>query len=272
MSLSRLTFALVLFAGGVSTVGFARPADEETIKTLARDLKSKETATRLRAAEGLRKLGPKAAEAAKELCDATLDPSNQVSDAAFDALGTVRPDLAKSLRIVLRDTNDRTRIAAIKDLANLGADAEPTVHVLVQTLATSVAKDKTGRPFVYAADEQVFTAVVKIGLEDAEAVKLLKAIAGRDTRSILYRQRALEVLMDWAVGDDDRKKEMLPLLKLGLETPGLEAACCGHAARYGALAKDLVPVMKPLAFGRTDTIRNAAVKAIDTIEADLKKK
>jgi hypothetical protein len=271
MSPTCRAFALVLTALGLLVPGSARAADEDEIKTLARDVKSGKTEAKLRATEKLGQLGPKAAEAAKELCDALLDPNPKVSDAAIHALSRVRPDLAKPLLVVLRG-GDQNRIAALKELGELGGEAEPVAYVLVRTLASSVVRDKTGRQFVYAGDEMIFATVLKIGLEDPEAVKLLKAIAGRDTKSTAYRARALEVLMDWAVGDDDRKKEMLVLLKIGLETPGLEAACCAHAARYGALAKDLLPLIKPLAFGRTEVIREAATKAVDTIEADLKKK
>jgi hypothetical protein len=269
MSPTCRAFALVLTTLGLP--GSARAADEEEIKTLARDLKSGNTETKMLAAAKLGQLGPKAADAAKELCDALLDPNPKISESALHALSRVRPDIAKPLLMVLRGA-DQNRISALKELAELGGEAEPATYALVRTLASSVAKDKTGRQFVYAADEQIFATVLKIGLEDSEAVKLLKGIAGRDTKSVAYRARALEVLMDWAVGDDDRKKEMLALLKIGLETPGLEAACCAHAARYGALAKDLLPLNKPLVFGRTEVIREAATKAIDTIEADLKKK
>jgi hypothetical protein len=82
----------------------------------------------------------------------------------------------------------------------------------------------------------------------------------------------MEVLADWAAGNDERRKELLPLIKSGLETMGMEAACCAYSARYGILAKDFLPLIKPLQFARDGAVREEAEKAVEAIEAAIKKK
>src|SRR5262245_49446840 len=202
MSSIRTACVLALAALALSGASTARAADDETVKALARDLKAKDTQTKLKAAEELGKLGPKAADAAKELCDAALDPNAEVAQAALFALATVRPDIFKPLRTLLRDKIERNRVGAAKELGELGSEAEPATYVLVKTLTASLAKDVKGRKGVDPVDDQLFAALLKIGPEDAESIKLLKGVAGPGTALVPYRLRALEVLMDWAVGDE----------------------------------------------------------------------
>ena len=60
--------------------------------------------------------------------------------------------------------------------------------------------------------------------------------------------------------------------KSGLETASMEAVClpvCYAAARC---AKDLLPVLKPLQFARGATLREESTKAVESIEAAIKKK
>jgi hypothetical protein len=272
MFATRFGFALVLLALALIGSGRTRAADGDKLEALARELKSTDAQVRIKAARELGKLGPKAADVSKELCDAVLDPNLAVSKAAFQALEKVQPELHKPLTKLVFNKTLRIRLEGAKELAKLGTDAEPAAFLIVSTLAKSVAGARETNKEAERVEGEIFAALLKIGSEDPEVIRVLKTLAGPDTAAIGTRARAMELLMDWAAGDDDRRKEMLPLIKSGLETPGLEAPCCGYAARYGALSKDLLPTLKLFQFSRVAAAREAALRAIVTIEADLGKK
>jgi HEAT repeat protein len=283
----RVGFALVLFALVLIGSSRTRAADGDKLEALAKELKSKNPHVRLKAAQELGKLGPKAADVAKGLCDAVLDPNLAVSRAAFQALEKVQPELHKPLTKLVFNKTPRIQIEGARELAKLGPDAEPAAFLIVRTLAKSVA-DVEFRESVadvefradieFRAKEaarvegEIFAALLKIGSEDPDVIAALKVLAGPDTPPLRIRAQAMELLVDWAAGNDDRHKELLPLIKSGLETPGLEVPCCGYAARYGALSKDLLPTLKLFQFSRVPAAREAAARAIATIEADLNKK
>ncbi len=270
MSARRVGVVLALFALAFSQSSTGA-TDEDRIEALARDLKSKDAKVRLKAADELGKFGPKAADYAKELCDTLLDSDPAVAKAALKAFERVRPDLHKPLTQFLLDKYPKIRLEGAKGLGALGLQGEPAAFFLAKSLAASVAKDKDGKG-LGPIDNEIFTALLKIGSEEPEVIEVLKALAGPGMASVGHRARALELLADWAAGNDERRKELLPLIKSGLETTGLEAACCGYAARYGTLSKDLLPLLKPLQFGRDAAVREESTKAVEAIEAAIKKK
>ena len=159
MSTVRVGLVFALFA--IVAHHSANASDAPTIEALAKDLKSKDAKVRLQAAEELGKFGPKAADYAKELCDALLDANPMVAKAALKALGRVRPDLHKPLT-QSPDGAPQMRADGAKSLGALGIEAEPAAFVLVKSVAAAIAKEKRTNG-VGSAEAEMFAALLKIG-------------------------------------------------------------------------------------------------------------
>src|SRR5206468_381048 len=70
---------------------------EERVAQLIKDLKSKNPADRIKAAEALRDIGEDAKSAREALCDAILDPREAIVTAVAAALEKVDPGLQKPI-------------------------------------------------------------------------------------------------------------------------------------------------------------------------------
>lgn len=258
----------------VSSASPLRAADAAEIKAFAKDLKNKDPKIRIKAANELGKIGSDAADVSKELCDALLDSNPAVGLAVYNALEKVRPDLHKPIAKIMLDMNSEKRAEGVADLGTMAADAKPASFFLVTLLtrmaAEDVAKKRIGKLEVRTVQNTAYEALRRIALDDPEVVKQIKALAGPAMRSTGHRHNAMEFLIAWAAEEEDRRKELLPLIKSGLETPGLELAHINLAGAYGALSKDFLPALKKYKLSSNTTIRDAATKAVESIENAMK--
>ncbi|QJW92638.1 hypothetical protein [Frigoriglobus tundricola] len=273
MLICRTVLILPLLAL-TSVEGMAHTADKEKATALAKELKSKDSAVRLKAAERLMAMGPDAADVAREICEAILDPNAKVSLAAYNALEKVRPDLHKPMAKLILDKDNKVRAAGAKELGDLSDEAKPAALFLVKFLAFTAVQDaQTGGPRLSKRSFQsaAYESLQRIGLEDDEVIKQLKILAGSTTKSVAHRYASMELLIAWAEDRADRRKELIPLIKSGLDTPGLATAHCELAGNYGELSKELLPQLRKHKLSSETALRDAATKAVETIEAAQKK-
>lgn len=265
--MSRPILIVTLWAATAAIV-FAEP-DLERLGVLAGDLKAKNAKTRKAAAESAGKLGKEAEAIARPLCDATLDANRDVRLAALDAIGKVTPDLHKSLSTILLDTDpDNIRVATEK-LVKLGEKAQPAVGVLIAYLSNSTANPKPTGPTLI--DDAMFRVVVAAKPGEHKDIQSLMKIAGPLTKYPAHRTQALGVLRGWARdgGDkaNERRRELLPLIKAGIATPEMCVYCLEIAGSYGEVAADLLPLIRNLKLSNSKAIREAATAAAAKIEA-----
>lgn len=263
-------FVLGSAAEGRARAKAADPKKEETeTEKLAKDLRNKDARVRIKAAKGLGEKGSDAAPVARALCDAILDPSPQVAVAALEALEPVRADLYKPLSALLLDKQPEKQLKAVQELGLMGDKAAPVVNVLLVRLRNELATRNTKRLYSRGLTEfehALFAAVRQIKPDDGETVKLYRVMAGPANQDGYARLEALLFLSEWAGDDAARRKELLPLLKAGLDNAACQGACIKICGGYGALAKEFVPLLKKLKLAKDEATRTAAAEALDKIE------
>jgi hypothetical protein len=125
--------------------------------------------------------------------------------------------------------------------------------------------------------EASFDALREIEAYDLETLNFMKNIIFTD--EIPYRGGkvyihgkvkilALEYLVEWAGTDQLKRKELIPLLKVGLghRGGGLLMKSIEISGSYGELAADLLPLLKGHKLSSDAGIREAASKAVEKIE------
>ncbi|HBI45884.1 MAG TPA: hypothetical protein DDY78_23970 [Planctomycetales bacterium] len=194
-----------------------------------------------------------------------MDGSQKVATAALDSLEKVRPDLYKPLSTLVLDATPAKQLAAIKEIGLMGEKAYPAMSLLLARLRGELAKPAYRRGLSELA-LAYFAAIRQIKPDDAETIKLFKVMAGVSDRDSYARLESLIFLEDWAGEDESKRKEVLPLLNVGLDDGICQLNCIQTAGGYGVLAKDFVPKLKKLKLSSLEQIRDAAGAAADKIE------
>jgi len=245
--------------------------EESELEKLAKDLRHKDVKVRLKAVKSLAEKGEDAAPVAGPLCDALMDRSPQVAVAALEALEKVRPDLYKHVSTLVLDKDPYKQLEAIRELGLMGEKANPVSNLLLARLRTVLAtrfnfNDGLSAVGLSPVERAYFTAIRQIKPDDVETIKLFKVMAGVTNRDSYARLEAIRFLNDWAGDDAARRKELLPLLKAGLDDPVCQVECIKISGSYGSLAKDFAPLLRKLKLSSVETIRNAASEALDKID------
>jgi hypothetical protein len=240
-------------------------ADDE-IDNLVKNLRSKDPKIRIGAAEGLMKKGEEASAAAPALCDALLDPSSQVGLAALAAIEKVRPDLYKPLTKIVLERFLSLKIGAVRELGLMRQKALPTINVLLTVLRKELAV-KTPTQLGFSEQTRELYAVIRqISPDDLESIKMMTVMAGASSRGMYARTQAIGFLNDWAAADTVKRKEVLPIVKAGLDDQICQASCIMIAGSYGLLATECLPILKVLKLSQFEQTRNLATEAVDKIE------
>jgi hypothetical protein len=150
-----------------------------------------------------------------------------------------------------------TRDQAIDKLVELREKARPAAHAMIAKLQTQLQAG--GRV-------DMLRAVIASAPDDPESILALKAILGPGNRTGFGRKDVLQYLVKWAGADDDRRKEVIPLLKAGFADPRLAAASAQFAGDLGKAAGELLPALKDLKLSKNADIRTAATAAVEKIE------
>ena len=266
--MSRILFLVV----GLSMVFCEQRifADDRTERTKADEidklimrLRSKDTKTRVKAAETLSDMGENASPASEALCEAITAQSPQVATAALDAMQKVRPDLYTPLSTMILDGNENKQAAAIMELALMGEKAAPVLPVLRAKLRTVLAEDTVQGS---RRSKACFDALQQIDPKDQETFKLLLVVASPQSRNSAAKLEAITLLCIIAGEDEASRKKILPVLKAGLDDRTCLMKCMEVLGEYGELAKDALPQLKKLKLSSEETVRKAANVAVDRIE------
>ena len=261
----------------------APKVDNPELAKLAKNLKSHDPKVRLKAVESAGKLGDAAKPVTTELCDLIQDANGPVAAAALVALETVRPDLYKPLAKVVLDRDEKVQLLGLQQLTALGRQASPTARLLHSGLRRRL-DESTASP--YALSPQIYEALKAMGADDAETLSLMRAIATPGgVKTILggfgkkptasanhHRYAALDYLASWAGKDEIRRRAVIPLVVSGFDNDVTILGCIALVGQYGRLSKDVLPTLKQLKLSGTASVREAATKAVDAIEADIARK
>jgi hypothetical protein len=243
---------------------------ESAINKLAKDLRNPNPNVRLKAVQKLGQLeGADKDRVSLLLCDAILDPVPTISKTAMQFLENVYPELYKYIVVIVRDNNITNKIQAIKELSKMGTKARPATRLLHKVISSSMFE----LVFVKAS----FDALRQMEAYDLETLNFMKNIILTD--EIPYRGEkvyifdgykilALEYLVEWAGTDQLKRKELIPLLKVGLGRSGkaLLMKSIEISGSYGELAAGLLPLLKEHKLSSDAEIREAASKAVEKIE------
>jgi hypothetical protein len=104
-----------------------------------------------------------------------------------------------------------------------------------------------------------------IGEKNAECVKFFKGVTVCQFEEV--RREALTWLLKWAEDKEERRKELVPVVKAGLKDHPTSVPFIEAAGKLGPAAKDLLPTLKPLKLSKNATVRGAADRAVAAIEA-----
>lgn len=252
---------------------------EDAVKLLMSKLKDPDPAQRIKATQGIAKLGPDAPPAAAvALCEATMHPDMKLKQEAFLALHKVRPDLyvpvvtlVKSLKFNQDGVNVEV-FAAAKKLGDLGKAAAPTAPIF-GNLLTAFLDLKTPTAADVDTAKFLLTGLGKIAATDPETITMLGKVAvykidmtkeGEDA----LRHEARTMLFQMGTSDAPLRKQVVPLLAAGLKEKKVEhrIQICEWLGSYGADAKPAVPELEKLLADGDMTVNIAANKALNEIK------
>ena len=253
-----LSLSVVVFALGFC--GRTSGDDKDEIAKCVKDLKSTDLQARLKAVEKLTECGE---GAARPLCDAMLDTNRKVAQAALVGVEKVSPKLYKPLATMALDKDVNNVRKALVDIYQLGKEARPAFGYLVARYKSEAKREQAGTSINNYAGE--YLAVISvIGGDSEECVTFFKAVA---TSTHPTHHEAVIWLVEWAGADMARRKEVVPVIKARISDKAGAEYFIELAGKYGALSKDMLPALKKLKLSKEMTIRDAATKAVELIEA-----
>lgn len=232
---------------------------DDEIAGLAKGLKAKDYKARLAAVEEIGSKGPPAAATATDLCAAMLDSNQRVASAALQALEKVSPDLYRPVSTHLLDQNANQRAKALRDIREMGARAKPFTPVLLARLKASVIQGVGG--------DEYLEALQAVEADDAATVEFMTRLAAPRTTVPALRGPALIFLGNWAAGDEERGRKVLPFVRDGIvpNGPVLKTAV-KVAGDLGPAARELLPVLRQAKLADDGELRKLATAAVANIE------
>jgi|GEM_PF-2504979 len=249
---------------------------ESAIDKLAKDLRNPNPNVRLKAVQKLGQLeGADKYRVSLLLCDAILDPVPTISKTAMQFLENVYPELYKYIVVIVLDDNIINKIQATRELSKMGTKARPATRLMHKVISSNITSAHERIKFTLISAS--FDALRQMEAYDLETLNFMKNIIFTD--EIPYRGEkvyirdevkilALEYLVEWAGTDQLKRKELIPLLKVGLGRSGGELLMKSIeiSGSYGELAADLLPLLKEHKLSSNAEIREAASKAVEKIE------
>jgi len=249
---------------------------ESAIDKLAKDLRNPNPNVRLKAVQKLGQLeGADKDRVSLLLCDAILDPVPTISKTAMQFLENVYPELYKYIVVIVLDNFEPNKIQAIRGLSKMGTKARPATRLMHKVISSNITSAHERIKFTLISAS--FDALRQMEAYDLETLNFMKNIIF--TVEIPYRGEkvyirdevkilALEYLVEWAGTDQLKRKELIPLLKVGLGRSGGELLMKSIeiSGSYGELAADLLPLLKEHKLSSNAEIREAASKAVEKIE------
>ena len=249
---------------------------ESAIDKLAKDLRNPNPNVRLKAVQKLGQLeGADKDRVSLLLCDAILDPVPTISKTAMQFLENVYPELYKYIVVIVLDNFEPNKIQAIRGLSKMGTKARPATRLMHKVISSNITSANERIKFTLISAS--FDALRQMEAYDLETLNFMKdiirthEITYRDNKVYItedYKILALEYLVEWADTDQLKRKELIPLLKVGLgyREGKLLMKSIEISGSYGELAADLLPLLKEHKLSSNAKIREAASKAVEKIE------
>jgi hypothetical protein len=153
---------------------------------------------------------------------------------------------------------------AIEELGDLQQKALPTIDVLLLWLKKGDRGDTSSAALQIS--KACLAAIKKIKMDDDEVIKSYKMLVLSKTAQAPVRVEILNDLDEWAGTEEAKKKQIVPILKSGLNDTALQLASVKIAGRYGPLAKELIPTLKRLKASKNQEVRDAAEEALPQID------
>ena len=233
----------------------------------AKSLKARDPKARAKAATDLGAMGETAAEAARPLCDATLDPFPAVARASLLALEQVRPDLYKPVSDLVLDRDGGVHLRAIVAIGGLGEAGQPAVGLVIAKANAELTRARRNNAFSLPATAAALTAIRQMRLADDEAGRYLRSLTAPGL-PVNLRLEAGRMLCDWCGDDADRRTAVFPLLRVWVTDPALQVPAIELVAGFGPHAKPFVPQLRVLKLSNTAAVRDAAERALVAVGED----
>ncbi|HJT78376.1 MAG TPA: hypothetical protein VJ739_14325 [Gemmataceae bacterium] len=247
---------------------------QSLLKTYMSSLRSRNFSERLKAAEGIGELGPKAKPARRALCEAMLDPNQRVRTAAADALKRVDPEMAELAISIYVNFS----VEAIGKAGQLKEDGEPLTPLVLEFAKQLATGTRGPRDVGRGAGPPLPTCLVtlaNIARQDEEANRLMIGlITFQNARYHAFwgpyepvHHAAIVAVRDMK----NAKRALAPLLvaaRTDSETNRLEAIRSLEAIYDENNDKAIRQVLESMRFDKSEAIR----KAVEDFMQRLKEK
>jgi HEAT repeat protein len=270
----------------------------KTVAKLVRDLQSKDSADRIRAAEALGQLKEEGREAARDLCDAATDSEVTVRRAALEALEKVAPTIYNPVSTLLTDDNEFNHIQAVGRLEKMGEEGSVATPVLIAHIKWNASKHNAGsadeddllgsdsesrlfHPQI-RSDRMLFADVVallQIAPKEPGTVRVMIELITPETNrgcDRVVRARAATALGELAKGQHDLRQDIVKALVTATDKRDYEVrwnsdeearvTAINTLAQIGPDAKEAIPALKKLKLCPEMAIRRAAISALEKID------
>jgi hypothetical protein len=270
------------------------PTKDQTLSALILDLQGKNDKDCIRAARSLARLGEAGRPAARALCAAALDRSDDVRQAALEALEKVHPRLYQPVLTLLVDRDQQNHTLACNKLVSLGRQASEGAPVLRAYILHHCSEHRPINRF--PTDLHLFTirqhshlaasgvqALLKVAPNEDETIDLFISLSTLNNWNQPLRNLAAEVrpsatqsLGEIAKAYPDKRKKIVSALANATDvkmTPNQNTSdhqntllAVKALGQLGADAADAIPTLKKLKLHSSQQIRQAASEALDKIE------
>jgi hypothetical protein len=265
-AVARILSAVLLLA--LAARGIAADDDpklDPKLKALATRLKDRTLAGRVKAVEEIARLGDDAAPLAKDLCEATLDPSPQMAEAALGALASVRPDLASPLASLAEAKSLSGQLEGLDALGGLGDKGAPVLPVLRSHIKKYEAGEQTTAAVRAHLLQACLEALGRITGPSDEAIKELTGCAAPGKNAVT-RNAAVRALGTLADKREDLQKQFAPVVVEALKEPKVVLSAIEASGHLGGQAKDALDALDGLKSDKSDEVRVAAVAMLAKIQ------
>ena len=234
------------------------------VTALIKALKGKTTADKVKAAEGLGKLGPEARDATRAICDSVLDPSRKVRNSALNALEKVNPDLHEAVAPLALDENPNNRLDAVERIQKMGANGKPATSLVIASYGNPARPTEIGS-FEEQFKQQAIDTLISVGPEEREVVDALIFWLFSD-QDVRMRDRCAEVLPQ-----THTPKRTVPALLKAMSAGIVRLPAVEALGEIGADAKAAVKPLANVMVSDSDAaVRLGAIKALDKIDPGAK--
>lgn len=188
------------------------------------------------------------------------------------SVGTIAKEIkAPALEKVVLEKNYKVRIEAAKELTSLDEKAAPANKFLIEVVREEVLKlARPLGPDDRLATEQLTRACVdvlaKTGKNDDNVFALFKKLATNPDIKHPNSIFALQTLIEWAKDNNDKLKEIYPLVVAGIRNNANAPDYIALLPTFGDRARSATSTLRPLTTSDNPLVRASAEKALGYLD------